>query len=111
MVEEIGSVEAREIYQKTVELLETIADRLPSQDAASCREDLSAGEVGLAINTVTGALLEDEIEVSRHEYELLHQLLHAYGKSVSIPAVQRRDEILSSLKVQGRTGERSGGSS
>lgn len=93
-------MEDQQVYQKVNDLLSATADRLDEQDVTSCQQDLHAGEVGIAIDTIVGAIVEDEILISRHEYELIAEILNGLSALTKIHAVEHRDKILRSLHVR-----------
>jgi len=83
-------------------LLLTLEGRVNPTHLEQYREYRDVGEETLAVDSIACAIHEDGIPLSRKEFEKLKYLLYAIkGPTKWEPYIQRRDEIMESVKIIG----------
>lgn len=85
------------------ELLDSLGERLSQPVRESVRTYLSAGEDGLAVDELAGALCLSQTPVSSAEHDLVRELLDVFAvveiDAKSYPWLHDRDRVLATLKV------------
>lgn len=99
------AVEARnqrlnKLNKDSRELLESVADRLPSDLVASCRSDSDAGEWANSVDELCAILVKRQIKITQVERDLVANLLGQFNPPVEgYPYISDPDGVLSELNV------------
>lgn len=93
-------MDLKQLNEKSADLLDRLADRLPADRLAQYREYRFVGEWGMFADNLAARLVKAKVPVTAAERDVLREILHSF----SLPSpdhrfIENRDEVLASLTI------------